>query len=651
MAVGDKKSTLMDFDRGVPKGVATLGEDGILEASQRPPIDISNMAEVGADGVLIESQRPDASGIKMDNDAEEPVTVRAQVTANTAQIEEQGKKLGEVSRPNLMINWDFRNPVNRNGKSEYVGAVVGVDLWKQGTNITTVLTGSGLVIRNHSEVSGSGVAINQQIASGDIPLGQKVTLSLLDGNGGLFFGSGETPAALPSATTILISASTSFGALQFAMYPDGKYECIVAATNAGSEGTVVAVKLELGDTQTLARQLDDGTWELIDPPNYDLQYLLTGQYSPITREYVGSQHSNENLLDNWYFPADSVIDQRGGYVVPSGTAYYSDTGLATQAGTTDTYLTATYVNATYNTITVSGTAYYVAASDCVRGYAGNTPSIDRWMKRSALMGLVVESTGLRLKTTAVGLVRGILQSIENPTKLCGKIVTCSALVKRTISPDDLLYIALFTGTNSNAVSTRLGSTGQTGVTDSDVLLTFSVQIPETLSASHLNFFIGYDNTDAENEAIIKAAKLELGPVQTLAHWGGTQWVLNDPPPNKADMLARCQRYQVEKLSGSAFGIVGIGLGTNDSRVGIYIDLPTETRTTTPALRYSGNFSLSTNLIPNDDIEVASLVLSNSNCTKTKGFCIAYADGVEAGKLYVLRARNDVNAKFMLDYNL
>jgi len=43
--------------------------------------------------------------------------------------------------------------------------------------------------------------------------------------------------------------------------------------------------------------------------------------------------SRPNLLDNWYFAADSVIDQRGGYVVPPGTAYYTTTALATSAGT------------------------------------------------------------------------------------------------------------------------------------------------------------------------------------------------------------------------------------------------------------------------------------------------------------------------------
>ena len=41
---------------------------------------------------------------------------------------------------------------------------------------------------------------------------------------------------------------------------------------------------------------------------------------------------------------------------------------------------------------------------------------------------------------------------------------------------------------------------------------------------------------------LMAAKLELGPRQTLAHKEGEAWVLNDPTPDKALELLKCQRY-------------------------------------------------------------------------------------------------------------
>lgn len=54
-----------------------------------------------------------------------------------------------------------------------------------------------------------------------------------------------------------------------------------------------------------------------------------------------------------------------------------------------------------------------------------------------------------------------------------------------------------------------------------------------------NSFQFYDNSE---ELTTVAAKLEPGPIQTLAHKEGEQWVLNDPPPNKALELLKCQMY-------------------------------------------------------------------------------------------------------------
>lgn len=54
----------------------------------------------------------------------------------------------------------------------------------------------------------------------------------------------------------------------------------------------------------------------------------------------------------------------------------------------------------------------------------------------------------------------------------------------------------------------------------------------------------YCEIGAVSECIIVAAKLEIGTEQTLAHLESDTWVLNDPPPNQALELLKCQRYQV-----------------------------------------------------------------------------------------------------------
>jgi len=106
-------------------------------------------------------------------------------------------------------------------------------------------------------------------------------------------------------------------------------------------------------------------------------------------------YSNPNLLDNWYF-ADP-IDQRQGYVVPPDTQYYSDTGLATPAGTVSAYTAANPGNGTYGSITVSGTTYYVPWSAAVRGYVGqNLYTIDRWTTYNTAPSILVEDSQIRL---------------------------------------------------------------------------------------------------------------------------------------------------------------------------------------------------------------------------------------------------------------
>ena len=79
-----------------------------------------------------------------------------------------------------------------------------------------------------------------------------------------------------------------------------------------------------------------------------------------------------------------------------------------------------------------------------------------------------------------------------------------------------------------------------------------------------------------NNTLIIAAKLELGDRQTLAHQNDSgNWVLNDPPPNKALELAKCQRYQVV-LNGytRAYAVFG-----GPSSVSCIMPLPTTLRAT------------------------------------------------------------------------
>ena len=74
--------------------------------------------------------------------------------------------------------------------------------------------------------------------------------------------------------------------------------------------------------------------------------------------------------------------------------------------------------------------------------------------------------------------------------------------------------------------------------------------------------------DAPNSYIdidIAAWKLELGAQQTLAHQDiNGNWVLNDPPPNKALELLKCQRYLAAYRSAEIYNAsVFFGTGILD----------------------------------------------------------------------------------------
>lgn len=73
-------------------------------------------------------------------------------------------------------------------------------------------------------------------------------------------------------------------------------------------------------------------------------------------------------------------------------------------------------------------------------------------------------------------------------------------------------------------------------------------------------FLYRDNTlyilSKNSNAIMRAVKLELGTEQTLARKAGDQWVLNDPLPNRALELAKCQRYYYQSWKGPEMAASG-----------------------------------------------------------------------------------------------
>lgn len=236
--------------------------------------------------------------------------------------------------------------------------------------------------------------------------------------------------------------------------------------------------------------------------------------------------SNPNLLDNWYF-ADP-IDQRGGYVVPGGTAYYSDTGLSAQAGSVDAYTKAVNADGVYGTITVSGTAYYVPWSAAVRGYVGMGYGIDRWKRANPCVALPAENGLSVIQTTNSGFA--VTQDFNPP--LPAGTYTLSVLI-----PDLDGTVRLNIRRNGNSISYGTADFISAGMG--------KLTVDAYDGIDRITIFPR--NTD--ETMTLLAAKLELGNAQTLAHQDEEgNWVLNDPPPDKALELAKCQRYYEKSYS-------------------------------------------------------------------------------------------------------
>ena len=144
---------------------------------------------------------------------------------------------------------------------------------------------------------------------------------------------------------------------------------------------------------------------------------------------------------------------------------------------------------------------------------GYTYGIDRWFHTSG-MSISSDGNGLTIPSGCWFLQR-LEESLIN--SLMGKTVTLSLL-----DSNDVLYTGSGVFSSSEIrVTTPIGN------------IYLSYASAET--AKYRFLFVSSVNVT------IKAAKLELGSEQTLAHQENGQWVLNEIP-DYGEELAKCQRY-------------------------------------------------------------------------------------------------------------
>lgn len=178
----------------------------------------------------------------------------------------------EMVNRNLLDNAYFLRPVNQRGESKYTltGSGYRMDRWVIGKNVIVELGTDGMKLthKDASDRSYNMVAQKQNPETVDFLLGKTVTISALFKNGTI--GVGRVQKATAEATAgeepQLVSYTYIYDAERDGAW--SKYYPAIVCSNSGSGGTVIAAKLELGPTQTLAHLDSTGKWVLNEIPNY-----------------------------------------------------------------------------------------------------------------------------------------------------------------------------------------------------------------------------------------------------------------------------------------------------------------------------------------------------------------------------------------------
>lgn len=224
--------------------------------------------------------------------------------------------------PNLLDNGYFGNPVNQRGKTSYTGIGYGIDRWKIDIN-----TGSGVSINNGLTIKNAGSYIGQYFDR---------LFDSLDGipiTGAIILSSGHLLTGTLIYKSIInqpqIFFSDSAGGVS--MYVNALSNTLtqVELATLKDNVSILAAKLELGSTQTLAH-LENGNWVLNEIPDFGEQLRRCQRYYQVhpaiywlPQNADGTNRLTIPIPDMRTIPAVTYEPADGN----TGTLYY-DTNLA-----------------------------------------------------------------------------------------------------------------------------------------------------------------------------------------------------------------------------------------------------------------------------------------------------------------------------------
>lgn len=248
-----------------------------------------------------------------------------------------------------------------------------------------------------------------------------------------------------------------------------------------------------------------------------------------------------NLLDNWYF--GRPVDQRRGKIIQQGVNIYTDSALTTLIGPAAYACPVVELTSTYAKVQDAkntSSYYYAAPADVVRGYTGNRYGVDRWKSEANGITTEIISGGITISTTAESGATEVREYFEDVIP-AGTMLTISAIISKTAA-------------SKNGVVRVTYVNGQVGLQKSlpDRAMDYElVTLSQAATFDVKGFVFRVSNGEGYT---VHAAKLELGPTQTLAHQDADgNWVLNEVP-KVGDELRECQGYHFNSKSAqnSAF---------------------------------------------------------------------------------------------------
>lgn len=301
--------------------VSIRGADGTVEFDELTPAQKESLkGETGASGVYIGSgNMPDGYNVQIDPNGDIF----------------SADDIARISNPNLLDNWFFADPINQRGQTEYTGAGYTIDRWKQDC---TLAIKDGYITHTPNEWwNALYQPIDAKITNALI--GRKVTLSVLarsaiSGNQ-MRIALYDITANSMEGTVAYINTYGDLNVLSATFtVPESFAGHVISAhfsvsTNFAGQGgsaDLVAVKLEIGDKQTLAHQDASKKWVLNDPPPDKGMELLKCQ-----RYYQLFSSAEKRPSDKRDFRPElrtnATAANTGTIEIDGATYYYADANL------------------------------------------------------------------------------------------------------------------------------------------------------------------------------------------------------------------------------------------------------------------------------------------------------------------------------------